>query len=78
MEIILILADSLSRDARVMRWSSVFFLGVLLLLIFLVAAGVIIHFSRRYRQYLLRQKSTPTPSEDVWAMHRAPTDNDEQ
>jgi hypothetical protein len=66
-----------SRDARMVQWTTALFLGIILLLIFVVAAVAIVHFSRRYRQFLLRQKSSPTPSDDVWEMHQVPVDADD-
>jgi hypothetical protein len=74
---ILLIADTLARDQRMIRWSTVIFLGTILLLVFVVAAVAIVHFSRRYRQYLLRGKSAPTVSDDVWGMHQVPADTDD-
>jgi len=53
-----------------------FFWATVVVLIFFVAALVIIRFTLRYRAYLFREPNRPTPSEDVWQMHRLP-ENDE-
>lgn len=42
------------------------------MIVFLVASIAIVLFSRRFRQYLSGKKGDPTPTEDVWAMHKAP------
>ncbi|HKQ50163.1 MAG TPA: hypothetical protein VJZ71_18960 [Phycisphaerae bacterium] len=65
-------ASALSGDERLLHWRQVFFWAAVLLLIFFIAAWVIIRFSLRYRAYLFREKPPPTPSEDVWRMHRVP------
>lgn len=65
---------STRRQTELLRWRQTFFWGVVLLIIFLISAGVIIRFSLRYRKYLLSGKSAPTPTEDVWKMHKVPTE----
>ncbi len=50
--------------------------GLTLLIAFLFAAIAIVVFSRRFLGLLTREKSAPTPSEDVWAMHKPPADFD--
>lgn len=67
---------SFSEDQRLLHWRQVFFWSVVLLLIFFIAAWVIIRFSLRYRAYIFREKPPPTPSEDVWRMHRLPEDDE--
>ncbi len=54
-----------------------FFWAIVVVLIFIIAALVIIRFTLRYRAYLFREKLPPTPSEDVWKMHRLPEDDED-
>jgi hypothetical protein len=63
-------------NQRLLHWRQVFFWAGVLLFIFFTSAWVIIRFSKRYRSYLLRERPPPTPSEDVWRMHRLPDDED--
>lgn len=65
---------SIARDQRVTRWRLVCFWGLVLLFVFMIAAGVIIRFSERFKAYLLRGGRTVTPTEDVWSMHKLPAD----
>ncbi|GJQ25848.1 MAG: hypothetical protein HBSAPP02_08800 [Phycisphaerae bacterium] len=65
-------AEALRRDPRVWRLNQIVLWSVVLLLVFCVGAAAVVHFSRRYRTYLLRERSQPTPDDDVWAMHRLP------
>ena len=65
-------AAALAHDPRMAMWRLLFFWGVILLLVFLVGAGVIIRFSKRFRTLILSDPSPPTSNEDVWAMHRFP------
>lgn len=60
------------KDPRMVRWRQAFFWSVVLLIIFVIAAGAIIRFSLRFRSYILRDPAPPTQSEDVWAMHKFP------
>ncbi len=50
--------------------------GVVLLLVFLVGAVVLVWTARRRRAFAGRRRPTPTPAEDVWAMHKLPDDTD--
>lgn len=59
-------------DPRVLYWSRALFLSLILFVIFTFAALAIIVFSRRYRATLARGQRPPTPSDDVWAMHKPP------
>ena len=52
------------------RWWQSFGWGLLLLTIFAAAASAIIVFSRRYGKYLQSESREPTPSDDVWSMHK--------
>lgn len=45
---------------------------VVLVLIFLVSTMAFLRWSRHYRRSLLRKPKEPTPSEDVWSMHKLP------
>lgn len=64
---------STRRQTELLRWRQTFFWGVVLLIVFVISAGVIIRFSIRYRRYLLSgRKARPTPTEDVWKMHKLP------
>lgn len=65
-------AEALRRDPRVGRLNQIVLWSVVLLLVFCVGAAAVVHFSRRYRTYLLRDRSQPTPDGDVWAMHQLP------
>lgn len=69
-------AASLEDDPRMAHWRLVFFWSLVILLIFLVAALVIVRFSERYKAYLLRKRRPPTPSDDVWKMHKLPREMD--
>lgn len=52
------------------RWWQSIGWGVLLLVILVASASAIVVFSRRYRKYLRPESREPTPSDDVWAMHK--------
>lgn len=65
-----------SEDHRLLRWRQTFFWAAIIVIIFFFAALVIIRFSLRYRAFLFREKNPPTPSEDVWKMHRLPEDEE--
>lgn len=64
---------STRKQTELLRWRQTFFWGIVLLIVFMISAGVIIRFSIRYRRYLLSgKKEKPTPTEDVWKMHKLP------
>ncbi len=48
----------------------------LILIIFFFGLWAIVRWSRRFRQFLLREPPEATPVEDVWAMHRLPDETD--
>jgi len=60
--------------ARIIQ--NVLFLLLLLVLMFGVASLAFLRFSRRFRRWLLRRPTPPTPADDVWAMHRLPPELD--
>lgn len=45
---------------------------IVLVLVFMVSTMAFLRWSRHYRRSLLRKPKEPTPSEDVWAMHKLP------
>lgn len=65
-------AEALRHDPRVRRLNQIVLWSIVLLLVFCVGAAAVVHFSRRYRMYLLRNRSEPTEDGDVWAMHQLP------
>lgn len=70
----------LARDQRMVTWRIIFFWSIVLLIVFVVGAGVIIRFSERFKSFIIRGERRPTPTEDVWAMHKVPeelNDDDE-
>lgn len=66
----------LAHDPRMIRWQQSVFWAALLLILFLMATWALSRFSARFRTYLLREKGPPTPSDDLWAMHRLPKEVD--
>ena len=52
--------------------------GFVLALVVLLGSYVLVRTMRRYRALTQRKPGVPTPNEDVWAMHQAPTDLDEE
>lgn len=63
-------ALSTSVQARLLR-QALFWL-VILVLVFLVSTTAFLRWSRHFRRSLFRRPHPPTPSEDVWAMHKLP------
>mgnify|MGYP006908254759 CR=1 FL=1 len=57
---------------------AVLLLVAVLVLIFGVSSYAFIRWSRRYRKWLMRRDADPTPSDDVWQMHRLPDDDDDE
>lgn len=65
-------------DPRTKAWWMAIGWGTVLLVLLITCSAAIIIFSRRYKTYLVHGERTPTPNEDVWAMHRVPEElNDE-
>jgi len=62
----------LAHDPRMVLWRQTFFWAVVLFIVFVVAILAILRFTTRFRSYVLRNASSPTSSEDVWAMHKMP------
>ena len=54
----------------------VLYLLALLTIMFLFGLWAMVRWSRRFRQFLLREPRKATPAEDVWAMHRLPDETD--
>jgi O-antigen/teichoic acid export membrane protein len=52
--------------------SNILFLLVLLVGILMVSTYALVRWTRRYRKWLFHKPPRPTPSSDVWAMHRLP------
>ena len=46
--------------------------GLGLIIILFVSLFALVRISRNYRNQLLRKPARPTPTADVWSMHRAP------
>lgn len=63
-------ALSTSLQARLLR-QALFWL-VILVIIFLVSTTAFLRWSRHFRRSLARRPHPPTPSEDVWVMHKLP------
>ncbi|MBX3396438.1 MAG: hypothetical protein KF841_13830 [Phycisphaerae bacterium] len=59
-------------DRRVQHWWFTMGWGFLILVTFFAGATAIIVFSRRFRTLLRSEAAPPTPSEDLWAMHKTP------
>jgi hypothetical protein len=68
-------AATLRDDPRYRRWQNAMTWGLVILITFVTAAAAIVVFSRRFRRWIGREKKKPTPSEDVWAMHKLPEDD---
>jgi hypothetical protein len=52
----------------------VLMVGFFLVIVFLVGSYAIVRGSRRLREAILYEKPAPTASDDVWSMHKAPTE----
>lgn len=52
------------------RWWQSIGLGILLLVILATSVCAILVFSRRFKEYLKSESREPTPSDDVWPMHK--------
>jgi hypothetical protein len=53
------------------------FLVVVLVGIFLVSSFAFLRWSKHFRRRVFREPIRPTPSEDVWSMHRLPDEEPE-
>lgn len=62
------------RHGRLLR--QVLFLTLILVLVFAVSTLAFLRWSRKYRRSLMRKPRSPTPSSDVWAMHRLAPEGD--
>lgn len=54
-----------------------FLLALALLMLFIMGSYILIRGSRRYQQWVGQKRSSSTPSEDLWAIHRTPALDDE-
>jgi hypothetical protein len=61
--------------AQLMKWREMLLWGVVILIVLVVGVGALVRFSRGYKTFLVRGGAKPTPSEDVWSMHRLPKDD---
>jgi hypothetical protein len=61
-------------DPRARGLRAQLFWGTFLVVVLVASAIAIIRFSRRFRTYLLRDRREPTHYQDVWAMHKLPTE----
>jgi hypothetical protein len=51
--------------------------GVCLVVILVLSVVAFVRISRRYREHVLRSPAAPTPTSDVWQMHKVPDDTDD-
>lgn len=51
---------------------AILFWVLVLIGVFTVCTVAFLRWSRRFRRYLLARPRPPTPSDDVWSMHRLP------
>lgn len=51
---------------------AVLFWLLVLISVFTICTVAFVRWSRRFRKYLLARPHPPTPSSDVWSMHRLP------
>ena len=56
---------------------NILYILVVLVGVFVVSSYAFIRWSRRYKRWLLREPTHPTPHEDVWPMHKLPPEDDE-
>lgn len=68
-------AIQLSRSQQARMIQQVLFLTLVLAGILGISLYAFKVWSRRFRQMLFRRPAPPTPSEDVWTMHRLPDDS---
>ncbi len=47
-------------------------IGLLLILVFLLGTYVLVRSSRRFLDSTRRERAAPTPTPDIWSMHKAP------
>jgi hypothetical protein len=63
-------ADATARQAGAL--ASLLIYLFILVLVFLVASLAILRASRRFRALQEHRRAQPTPTDDVWAMHKLP------
>jgi uncharacterized membrane protein YidH (DUF202 family) len=64
--------SSVPPETKVRALRQMLFWLLILVVIFLVSTLAFLRWSRHFRRSLLRKPHEPTPSEDVWAMHKLP------
>ncbi len=57
---------------RALLMRQILFWLIVFSLIFAVSTFAFLRWSRRFRAWMNRKPSAPTPSDDVWAMHKLP------
>jgi len=72
-----VVPDDAKRSAFVRAAPMVLLVTFLVVLAFLVGSVVLVRGARRHLESASRKPRPPTPSSDVWAMHRLPDDADE-
>lgn len=70
------LPASVAQSISPVGYMKVVLLIVGLFMVFVLGGFILIRGSRRYRERLLRRPPPPTPSNDIWKMHRLPDDMD--
>ncbi|MCH7700162.1 MAG: hypothetical protein IID37_00615 [Planctomycetes bacterium] len=68
------LPASVAQSISPAGYMKVVLLIVGLFMVFVLGGFILIRSSRRYRERLLRRPPPPTPSVDIWKMHRLPDD----
>ena len=58
------------------KLTEILFLLVVLVGILMVSTFALVRWTRRYRKWLLHRPQPPTPSSDVWAMHKLPSEEE--
>lgn len=62
----------ISRETKARALRQMLFWLVVLVVIFIFSTTAFLRWSRHFRRSILRKPQPPTPSEDVWAMHKLP------
>ena len=70
------LSAPIAQSISPVGYMKVVLLIVGLFMVFVLGGFILIRGSRRYRERLLRRPPPPTPSVDIWKMHRLPDDTE--